>query len=112
MFFISDAYAQGAPAQEPSWMPMVLVTIMMVVFYFMLIRPQAKRQRELKAMIDALGKGDEIVTSGGVVGRVTEMTDQYVTLQVASIGDKAVSLTIQRNAVQTLLPKGTIKTLS
>jgi preprotein translocase subunit YajC len=112
MFFISDAYAQGAATQEPSWMPMVLVTIMMVVFYFMLIRPQAKRQRELKAMIEALGKGDEVVTSGGLVGRITELNEQYVTLQVSSVGDKAISLTLQRNAIQTLLPKGTIKSIN
>ena len=112
MFFISDAYAQGAPAQEPSWMPMALVTIMMVVFYFMLIRPQSKRQKELKAMIDALGKGDEVVTSGGLVGRISEISDQYATLQVSSVGDKTVSITVQRNAIQTLLPKGTIKSLN
>jgi preprotein translocase subunit YajC len=112
MFFLSDAYAQGAPGgAEPSWMPLVVITLMMVVFYFLLIRPQAKRQKEQKAMIDALSKGDEVVTSGGLVGRITEISEQYVTLQVASVGDKAISLSIQRSAIQTLLPKGTMKTL-
>jgi len=111
MFFLSDAYAQGAPGGEPSWMPLVVITLMMVVFYFLLIRPQAKRQKEQKAMIDALSKGDEVVTSGGLVGRITELSEQYVTLQVASVGDKSVSLSVQRSAIQTLLPKGTMKSL-
>lgn len=111
MFFISDAHAQGASGAEPSWMPLVVITLMMVVFYFLLIRPQAKRQKELKAMVDALSKGDEVITTGGLVGRITELTDQYVTLQVASMGDKSVTVSIQRSAIQTLLPKGTMKTL-
>jgi preprotein translocase subunit YajC len=112
MLFITDAYAQGAAAQEPSWMPLVVVTIMMVAIYFLAIRPQAKRQKEVKAMIDALSKGDEVVTTGGVVGKITEISDQYLTLQVASVGDKPVSLAVQRAAIQTLLPKGTMKSLT
>ncbi|HXY05996.1 MAG TPA: preprotein translocase subunit YajC [Burkholderiaceae bacterium] len=111
MLFLSDAYAQGAPGAEPSWMPLIVITLMMVVFYFLLIRPQAKRQKEQKAMIDALSKGDEVVTSGGLVGRIAELSEQYVTLQVASIGDKPISLSVQRSAIQTLLPKGTMKSL-
>jgi len=62
-------------------------------------------------MIDALSKGDEVITSGGVVGKITELSDQYITLQVTSVGDKAVTLSVQRSAVQTLLPKGTMKSL-
>ena len=113
MFFISDAYAQGAPAgADQGFMPFIVITIMMVVFYFLLIRPQAKRQKEVKAMIDALAKGDEVVTAGGVVGRITELGEQYLTLQVASVGDKPVSLAVQRAAIQTLLPKGTMKSLT
>ncbi|HXY22853.1 MAG TPA: preprotein translocase subunit YajC [Burkholderiaceae bacterium] len=111
MLFLSDAYAQGAPAAEPSWMPLIVITLMMVVFYFLLIRPQAKRQKEQKAMIDALSKGDEVVTSGGLVGRISDISEQYVTLQVASVGDKPISLSVQRSAIQTLLPKGTMKSL-
>jgi len=111
MFLISDAYAQGAPGAEPSWMPLVVISLMMVVFYFLLIRPQAKRAKELKAMVDALSKGDEVVTTGGIVGKITEISDQYLTLQVASVADKAVTLCVQRGAVQTLLPKGTMKSL-
>jgi preprotein translocase subunit YajC len=112
MLFISDAYAQGTPGAEPSWMPLAVITLMMVVFYFLLIRPQSKRQKELKTMIDALAKGDEVITTGGVVGRITELSDQYLTLQVASVGDKPVSLSVQRAAVQTLLPKGTMKSIT
>jgi preprotein translocase subunit YajC len=113
MFFIADAYAQGAPAgAEPTWMPMALVTIMMVVFYVLLIRPQAKRQKELKAMIEALSKGDEVVTSGGLIGRITELSEQHATLQVSTVDNKPVTVVVQRNAVQTLLPKGTIKSIN
>jgi len=111
MLFISDAYAQGAPGAEPSWMPLVLISVMMVVFYFLLIRPQAKKQKETKAMIDALSKGDEVVTSGGIVGKITDLSEQYLTLQVTSVGDKAVTVSVQRSAVITLLPKGTMKSL-
>ena len=111
MLFISDAYAQGAPGAEPSWMPIVILSVMMVALYFLMIRPQSKRQKETKAMIDALSKGDEVVTTGGVVGKITELSEQYITLQVASVGDKAVTLSVQRGAVQTLLPKGTMKSI-
>jgi len=111
MLFISDAYAQGAPGAEPSWMPLVLISVMMIVFYFLLIRPQAKKQKELKTMIDALSKGDEVVTTGGLVGKITELSEQYLTLQVTSMGDKPVSVWVQRSAVLMLLPKGTMKSL-
>jgi len=112
MFFITDAYAQGAPGGGDQFWTMPLVMVVAMVFlYFVTIRPQAKRAKELKAMIDALSKGDEVVTSGGVVGKVTELSDQYVTLQVSTVGDKPVSLAVQRSAIQTLLPKGTMKSL-
>ena len=111
MFFITDAYAQGAPAGEPSWTLPVVMTVAMVFLYFVTIRPQAKRAKELKAMVDALAKGDEVVTSGGIVGKITDLSEQYITLQVSSLGDKPVSLSVQRGAVQTLLPKGTMKSL-
>lgn len=112
--FISDAYAQAAgsgAAPESAFTPMILMVVMLVFFYFILIRPQAKRQKELKAMVEALGKGDEVVTSGGLVGRVTELSDQYITLQIAAVGNQPVSVSVQRSAVQTLLPKGTIKSI-
>jgi preprotein translocase subunit YajC len=112
MFFISDAYAQGAPAPEGGgYLQIVILLVMVGSVYFLALRPQAKRARELKAMNDALSKGDEVITTGGVVGRITDLSDQYITLQVASVGDKPVALAVQRSAVQTLLPKGTMKSL-
>nr|WP_307718428.1 preprotein translocase subunit YajC [Massilia timonae] len=87
-----------------TFLPLIL---MFVVMYFLMIRPQQKRQRELKAMMDALTKGDEVVTAGGIVGRVSKVTDAYVTLEIAT----GTEITVQKNAVTTLLPKGTLKAL-
>ena len=109
--FISSAFAQTAPAAAGggdmlsslgSMLPLVL---MFVVLYFVMIRPQMKRQKEAKSMIDALAKGDEVVTAGGVLGRVTKLGDSYLTLEVAS----GVELQVQRSAVVQVLPKGTLK---
>jgi preprotein translocase subunit YajC len=116
MLFISDAYAQAAPA-APTGGPESMMTsigfmvLIFVVFYFLLIRPQTKRQKEHKAMVEALGKGDEVLTSGGIIGKITDLTDQYVTLQVSSVDGKPVEISMQRGAVQTLLPKGTMKSI-
>jgi preprotein translocase subunit YajC len=85
-----------------SLLPMIGI---FVVFYFLLIRPQQKRAKEQKAMIDAIQKGDEVVTAGGMVGKVTKLDDNYVTIQVAS----GTEIAFQRNAVTALLPKGSIK---
>lgn len=115
MFFISNAYAQAAPAAQPgaesSIMSIGFMVLIFVVFYFMLIRPQVKRQKEHKSMVDALNKGDEVVTAGGIVGKITDMAEGYITLQVASVNGQPVQLSMQRSAVQTLLPKGTVKSI-
>jgi preprotein translocase subunit YajC len=114
MFLISDALAQTAPAapgQDGGMSMLVLMTLMFVVFYFLMIRPQVKRQKEHKSMVDGLGKGDEVLTAGGLVGKITDLSEQYVTLQVATVDNKAVEISVQKMAVQTLLPKGTIKSL-
>ena len=106
-FFISDAMAEAAGGSQGGD-PMASLFFMVVifaVFYFILIRPQAKRAKEHKKMTAALQKGDEIVSSGGVLGKVTDVSDDYVSLQVAD----NVEIKIQRSAVGTLLPKGTIK---
>jgi preprotein translocase subunit YajC len=87
------------------------MVVIFVVFYFLLIRPQVKRQKEHKSMVDALNKGDEVVTAGGIVGKITDIADQFITLQVASVNGQPVHLSMQRAAVQTLLPKGTVKSL-
>jgi preprotein translocase subunit YajC len=107
---ISTAYAQ-TPAAAPgsdlmAFLPMILI---FVVFYFLLIRPQVKRQKEHKTMVEALKKGDEVLTAGGIVGKIVEIHDQYVTLQVAAVNGQPVQLSMQRAAVQTILPKDTFK---
>jgi preprotein translocase subunit YajC len=114
MFFISDAFAQAAPAAqggEGAWTSIVFMVLIFAVFYFLLIRPQVKRQKEHKAMVEALNKGDEVMTAGGIIGKIVEMSDQYVTLQIAAVDGKPVEVSMQRSAVQTLLPKGTMKSL-
>jgi preprotein translocase subunit YajC len=112
MVFISNAYAQGAGAGgDPGYTSILFMVVIFVVFYFLLIRPQTKRQKEHKAMIAALNKGDEVVTAGGIAGKILEIDDQYLMLQIASVDGKPVSLSMQRVAVQTLLPKGTLKSI-
>ena len=105
---ISPAFAQGAPGGDAgglmSFLPIIL---MFVLLYFLMIRPQMKRAKEQKAMIEALQKGDEVVTAGGIVGRITKISDQYVTVEVAP----NMEVVVQRSAVQVPLPKGTLKTL-
>jgi len=105
---ISNAYAQapaaGGDAGLMSFLPIIL---MFVLLYFLMIRPQMKRAKEQKAMIDALQKGDEVVALGGLVGKIVELSDQYATLEVAP----EIKVTVQRPAVQVLLPKGTIKSI-
>ncbi|MBL0090178.1 MAG: preprotein translocase subunit YajC [Ideonella sp.] len=104
--FISEAFAQTAPAAagpESSLMSLLPLVLMFVVLYFIMIRPQMKRQKESKAMIDALAKGDEVITSGGMIGRISKLGDTYMHVEVAS----GVEIQIQRGAVVQVLPKGT-----
>jgi len=105
--FISNAYAQAAGGAEAGMLSFLPIILMFVVLYFLMIRPQMKRQKEHRAMMDALTKGDEVVTAGGIVGRVTKVTDAYVTVEI----NEGNEVLVQKNAVATLLPKGTIKTL-
>ena len=90
---------------QSSLMSMLPLVLMFVVLYFVMIRPQMKKQKEHKAMIDAIAKGDEVVTSGGVLGKVSKIGDSYVSLEVAN----GVEIQIQRGAVVQVLPKGTYK---
>lgn len=107
--FISEAFAQAAPAAaaggESSLLTMLPLVLMFVVLYFVMIRPQMKRQKEHKSMVDALAKGDEVVTAGGVLGKVAKIGDTYLHVEVAS----GVELQVQRSAVVQVLPKGTLK---
>jgi preprotein translocase subunit YajC len=106
---ISSAYAQAAPTggDPGGFIGFLPIILMFVLLYFLMIRPQMKRAKEAKAMIEALQKGDEVVTAGGVVGRITKMGDQYVTVEIAP----NTEIVVQRSAVQAPLPKGTIKSL-
>lgn len=106
--FISNAYAQTAAAgAESSLMSFLPIILMFVVLYFLMIRPQMKRQKEQKSMLDALAKGDEVVTAGGILGKVAKVSDAYVTLEIAD----GTEIVAQKASVSTLLPKGTIKSL-
>lgn len=106
--FISQAWAQSGQAQGGGIESMLLIVVMFGVLYFLMIRPQMKRAKEHKAMVEALQKGDEIISAGGILGRVSKIDDGYVTLEVA----KGVEMQLQRSAVQVVLPKGTIKNMS
>jgi len=105
---ISPAYAQapaaGGDAGLMSFLPIIL---MFVLLYFLMIRPQMKRTKEHKQLLDGLQKGDEVVALGGVVGKIAEINEQYVTLEIAA----ATQILVQRPSVQVLLPKGTIKSI-
>lgn len=106
---ISPAYAQAAGNATQSdtlltFLPMVAI---FVVFYFLLIRPQQKKQKEARAMLAALEKGNEVVTAGGILGRIVKLDDQYATIEVAS----NTQMVVQRSSISQLLPKGTLKGL-
>ena len=107
--FMTEAFAQTAPAAtaggESTLLSMLPLLLMFVVLYFVMIRPQMKRQKEIKAMIDALAKGDEVVTAGGLLGRIVKLGESYIDIEVA----KGIELQVQRGAVVQVLPKGTIK---
>ena len=92
-------------------MSMLPLVLMFVVLYFVMIRPQMKRQKELKALLAALSKGDEVVSAGGLLGRITKVNDSYVTIEVADLGDKPIEIIMQKSSVSAVLPKGTIKAL-
>lgn len=109
--FISSAFAQTAPAPaaggdiQSSLMSMLPIVLMFVVLYFIMIRPQMKKQKEHRAMVEALAKGDEVVTAGGLLGRVSSLNENFVGVEIAS----GVEVQLQRSAVVQVLPKGTVK---
>lgn len=104
-FFISDAYAQaGGPGGAP-YGDILFLILLFAVFYFLLIRPQQKRAKEHKKMVEALSKGDEIVTTGGMLGKITDVGENFVSVQVA----ENVTIKVQRNAVANVMPKGTTR---
>jgi len=106
-FLISPAYAQQAAAQPSAFMQFFPLIILVVVFYFLLIRPQMKRNKEHRQMLEKIAKGDEVVTGGGLAGRVIAIGEAYITLEVAD----NVNIKVQKQAVTSVLPKGTLKAL-
>ena len=106
-FFISDAVAEAAPAaqQADPMTSLIFFGGMILIFYFILIRPQSKRAKEHKALVGGLSKGDEVITNGGILGKISGVSEQYVTVEIAD----NVEVRIQRAAVSTVLPKGSLK---
>jgi preprotein translocase subunit YajC len=104
---ISPAYAQAAVGGDSGFLGFLPIILMFALLYFLMIRPQMKRAKEQKAMIEAQQKGDEVVAAGGLIGRITKISDQYVTLEIAP----NTEVVLQRSAVQVPLPKGTIKSI-
>jgi len=105
-WLIPSAYAQAAGGAQPNaFLQLLPLVLIFVVFYFLLIRPQAKRAKEHKAMVAALAVGDEVVTAGGILGKVTETGDQCLTVEFA----EGVRVKVQRHTVSAVLPKGTLK---
>ena len=107
---LSQIVAQAA-GEGNALMGMLPIILMFVILYFLMIRPQMKRQKEHRNMVAALAKGDEIITTGGMLGKVTKVSDSYITVEVTSLADKPVEVVLQRTAVASVLPKGTIKAL-
>lgn len=113
---ISNAWAQSSGGAADPMIQFLPIILMFVVLYFLMIRPQMKRQKEHKAMMESLKKGDEVVTSGGMVGKITKVGESYVTLEVGKLAAvkgeaEGVEVSVQKAAVTTLLPNGTIKAL-
>ena len=105
---INEAWAQtGTPLAGTDIWGMLPIILMFVLLYFIMIRPQMKRAKEHKTMVEGLQKGDEVVAAGGVLGRISKLDENYVTMQVA----ENVEIRVQRSAVQLVLPKGSIKSI-
>jgi preprotein translocase subunit YajC len=107
-FFISDAMAEAAPsvaAQTDPLVSLILPIGLVVLFYFFLIRPQSKRTKEHKEMVSGLQKGEEVVTSGGLLGKITAVGENFITLEIGN----NITIQVQRNSVQAVMPKGTMK---
>jgi len=103
-FFISNAMAADAP-QGGGFQLVLMVTIFFAIMYFMIIRPQAKKGKEHTALLESLSKGDEVVTSAGIIGKITKLGDNYVEIKTSANS----SITFQLNAIVSILPKGTVK---
>lgn len=106
-FFINNAWAQAAPGGGESLAGFLPLIFIFIVFWFFLIRPQMKQAKEHKAMVEAISKGDEVVTAGGLLGKIVQVGDSFVQLEIA----KGVEVKVQKHSISSTMPKGTIKTL-
>jgi preprotein translocase subunit YajC len=106
-FLISNAYAQTAPAQGGNGSFLIMMVLFFGIFYFMLMRPQMKQAKEHKKLIENLAKGDEVIAGGGILGKISEVGDNFIVLEIA----KDTEIKIQKHAVNAVMPKGTIKGL-
>ena len=107
-FFISNAYAQAPAPQGPGLIESLLpLLIIFAIFWFLLIRPQQKKVKEHKQMVEALSKGDEIVTNGGLLGKVTKVGDNFLTVEIAD----GLEVRVQRMSISSIVPKGTIRSV-
>jgi preprotein translocase subunit YajC len=104
-FFITSAHAQAAGGEPNTLMSFLPLIIIFVIFYFLLIRPQMKRAKEHKNLVAALGTGDEVVTNGGLLGKITKVGESFVTVELAD----NVQVRLQRHAIASVMPKGTVK---
>ncbi len=104
-FFIPAAHAQAAGGGGDPIVSLVMILGMFAIFYFLLIRPQQKKAKEHRAMVEGLSKGDEVVTQGGLLGKITKVNDNFITVELAD----GVEVLVQRHMVGALMPKGTIK---
>ena len=112
---ISNAYAQAAPAaaNDPTGglMGLLPIILMFIVLWFLMIRPQMRKTKEHQKMVTEMQKGDEVVTQGGIIGRVTKVGENYVTVEIAERKDGPIEVTLQKQAIGAMLPKGTLKSL-
>jgi len=106
-FLVRDAWAQGAPPAGGGTSGLIMFVILILIFYFLLIRPQMKQAKEHKKLVESLAKGDEVVTTGGLLGRVNQVGDNFVVLEIA----KDIEVKVQKHSVSAVMPKGTVKTL-
>ncbi len=106
-FFINNAWAAPAQQQADGTTTLIMMVGMFAIFYFLLIRPQLKQAKQHRQLVSELGKGDEVATSGGLLGKIKEVGDNFILLEIS----KDTEVKIQKNAVSSVLPKGTLKTL-
>ncbi len=107
-FFIADAFAAAPAAQQPGLEGMIFPVALLIFFYFLFLRPQSKRSKEKKEMLSALNKGTEVVTSGGILGKVVDLDENFVKLEISD----NTHIQVQRQSIESMMPKGTYKAIT